>query len=47
MTKYIRSIEPEGVTISVGGEIGEIGTTVSASGDSSGITASNLSLIHI
>lgn len=25
MTQYIRSIEPEGVTISVGGEIGEIG----------------------
>ncbi len=25
MTKYIRSIQPEGVTISVGGEIGEVG----------------------
>jgi fructose/tagatose bisphosphate aldolase len=25
MTKYIRSIEPKGVTVSVGGEIGEIG----------------------
>ncbi|MCX6012949.1 MAG: class II fructose-bisphosphate aldolase [Chloroflexi bacterium] len=25
MTKYIRSIEPNGVTISVGGEIGEVG----------------------
>ena len=25
MTKFIRSIEPEGVTISVGGEIGEVG----------------------
>jgi fructose/tagatose bisphosphate aldolase len=25
MTRYIRSIEPEGVTVSVGGEIGEIG----------------------
>ncbi|MFA5309701.1 MAG: class II fructose-bisphosphate aldolase [Dehalococcoidales bacterium] len=25
MTKYIRSIEPRGVTVSVGGEIGEIG----------------------
>jgi tagatose-1,6-bisphosphate aldolase non-catalytic subunit AgaZ/GatZ len=27
MTNYIRSIEPKGVTVSVGGEIGEIGTT--------------------
>jgi fructose/tagatose bisphosphate aldolase len=26
MTKYIRSIEPKGITISVGGEIGEIGS---------------------
>ena len=26
MTQFIRSIEPEGVTVSVGGEIGEIGT---------------------
>jgi len=26
LTKFIRSIEPEGVTVSVGGEIGEIGT---------------------
>ena len=25
MTRYIRSIEPEGVTISIGGEIGEVG----------------------
>lgn len=25
MTKWIRSIEPEGVTVSVGGEIGEVG----------------------
>ena len=25
MTKYIRSIEPKGITVSVGGEIGEIG----------------------
>ena len=25
MTKFIRSIEPEGVTVSIGGEIGEIG----------------------
>jgi fructose/tagatose bisphosphate aldolase len=25
MTKYIRNIEPEGVTVSIGGEIGEIG----------------------
>jgi fructose/tagatose bisphosphate aldolase len=27
LTKYIRSVEPKGVTISVGGEIGEIGHT--------------------
>ncbi len=26
LTKYIRELEPEGITISVGGEIGEIGT---------------------
>ncbi|MCW4022260.1 MAG: class II fructose-bisphosphate aldolase [Candidatus Bathyarchaeota archaeon] len=26
LTKFIRTIEPEGVTVSVGGEIGEIGT---------------------
>lgn len=25
MTKYIRSIQPEGITVSVGGEIGEVG----------------------
>ncbi len=25
LTKYIRSVEPEGVTVSVGGEIGEVG----------------------
>jgi fructose/tagatose bisphosphate aldolase len=33
MTKYIRSIEPQGVTISVGGEIGEIGSGNSTVGD--------------
>jgi fructose/tagatose bisphosphate aldolase len=33
MTKYIRGIEPEGVTISVGGEIGEIGQGNSTPGD--------------
>jgi fructose/tagatose bisphosphate aldolase len=27
MTRYIRNIEPKGVTVSVGGEIGEIGTS--------------------
>ncbi|MFA5366755.1 MAG: class II fructose-bisphosphate aldolase [Dehalococcoidia bacterium] len=27
MTKFIRGIEPKGVTISIGGEIGEVGTT--------------------
>jgi len=27
MTKFIRNLEPEGVTISVGGEIGEVGTS--------------------
>jgi len=33
MTRFIRSIEPPGITISVGGEIGEIGTTNSTEGD--------------
>ena len=33
MTRYIRSIEPEGVTVSVGGEIGEIGKGNSTVGD--------------
>ena len=33
MTRYIRSIQPEGVTISVGGEIGEIGKGNSTVGD--------------
>jgi fructose/tagatose bisphosphate aldolase len=33
MTKFIRSIEPRGVTISVGGEIGEIGKGNSTVGD--------------
>jgi fructose/tagatose bisphosphate aldolase len=33
MTKYIRSIEPEGITVSVGGEIGEIGAGNSTVGD--------------
>jgi fructose/tagatose bisphosphate aldolase len=33
MTRYIRSIEPKGVTISVGGEIGEIGAGNSTVGD--------------
>ena len=27
MTKFIRSLEPKGVTVSIGGEIGEVGTT--------------------
>lgn len=27
MTRYIRNIEPKGITVSVGGEIGEIGTS--------------------
>jgi fructose/tagatose bisphosphate aldolase len=26
LTKYIRSIEPKGITVSIGGEIGEVGT---------------------
>jgi len=26
LTKYVRSIEPKGITISIGGEIGEVGT---------------------
>jgi fructose/tagatose bisphosphate aldolase len=33
MTRYIRSIEPAGVTVSVGGEIGEIGKGNSTVGD--------------
>jgi fructose/tagatose bisphosphate aldolase len=33
MTKFIRSIEPKGVTVSVGGEIGEIGSGNSNEGD--------------
>ncbi len=33
MTKFIRSIEPKGITISVGGEIGEIGSGNSTVGD--------------
>ncbi len=33
MTRFIRSIEPEGVTISVGGEIGEIGAGNSTEND--------------
>lgn len=33
MTEFIRSIEPKGVTISVGGEIGEIGRGNSTAGD--------------
>jgi fructose/tagatose bisphosphate aldolase len=33
LTKYIRSIEPEGTTVSVGGEIGEIGKGNSTVGD--------------
>ena len=33
MTKFIRSLEPEGVTISVGGEIGEIGKVNSTVAD--------------
>lgn len=33
MTQYIRSIEPKGITISVGGEIGEIGKGNSTVGD--------------
>jgi fructose/tagatose bisphosphate aldolase len=33
MTKYIRGIEPKGVTVSVGGEIGEIGKGNSTVGD--------------
>jgi fructose/tagatose bisphosphate aldolase len=33
MTQYVRSIEPKGVTVSVGGEIGEIGKGNSTVGD--------------
>lgn len=33
MTRFIRSIEPEGITVSVGGEIGEIGSGNSTAAD--------------
>ena len=33
MTRFIRSIEPKGITISIGGEIGEIGSGNSTVGD--------------
>ena len=33
MTKFIRSIEPKGITISIGGEIGEVGKQNSTVGD--------------
>jgi len=33
ITQYIRSLEPEGITVSVGGEIGEIGAGNSTEGD--------------
>ncbi len=33
MTKFIRSIQPKGITVSVGGEIGEIGSGNSTVGD--------------
>jgi len=33
LTAYIRSIEPEGITVSVGGEIGEVGKTNSTVAD--------------
>jgi hypothetical protein len=42
MTKFIRSIEPEGVTVSVGGEIGEIGKGNSTVADLRAFTDSYL-----
>jgi hypothetical protein len=33
MTRFIRSVEPEGITVSVGGEIGEIGSGNSTAAD--------------
>jgi len=33
LTAYIRSLQPEGVVVSVGGEIGEVGTQNSTTGD--------------
>jgi fructose/tagatose bisphosphate aldolase len=42
MTKFIRSIEPEGVTISIGGEIGEIGKGNSTEADLRGFMSGYL-----
>ncbi|MEE8471008.1 MAG: class II fructose-bisphosphate aldolase [Dehalococcoidia bacterium] len=45
MTEFIRSIEPEGMTISVGGEIGEVGKTNSTVEDLRAFMAGYLNLL--
>ncbi len=45
MTKFIRSIEPEGITISIGGEIGEVGKRNSTVEDLRAFMAGYLSLL--
>lgn len=45
LTKYIRSIEPKGITVSVGGEIGEVGTKNSTVEDLEAFMEGYLSLL--
>jgi fructose/tagatose bisphosphate aldolase len=45
LTKYIRSIEPKGITVSVGGEIGEVGTKNSTVEDLDAFMEGYLSLL--
>ncbi|MBU4449603.1 MAG: class II fructose-bisphosphate aldolase, partial [Proteobacteria bacterium] len=45
LTKYIRSIEPQGITVSIGGEIGEVGTKNSTVEDLDAFMDGYLSLL--
>lgn len=45
MTKFVRSIEPEGITISIGGEIGEVGKRNSTVEDLRAFMSGYLSLL--
>ena len=45
LTKYIRSVEPKGITVSVGGEIGEVGTKNSTVEDLDAFMGGYLSLL--
>jgi fructose/tagatose bisphosphate aldolase len=45
LTKYIRSVEPKGITVSVGGEIGEVGTKNSTVEDLAAFMDGYLSLL--